>query len=335
MAPRWSINKFLLFVCIPVLLLMYSCGEDKNQKDDKLPVKTTKVQRKVPAFNRDSAYVFIEKQVAFGPRVPGSQAHARCAEYLKEKLNSFGLKVIEQNAPVTTYDGKKHTLKNIIASYAPEKKERVMLCAHWDSRHIVDRDTKNTDKPIDGANDGASGVGVLMEIARQLKAEAPAVGIDFILFDLEDYGQPNNSGFPEKENTWCLGSQYWAQHPHTPGYYARYGILLDMVGASDATFGLEASSEYYAPLVLRKVWQTAADLGFSDFFVQAKTGPITDDHYYINTLAAIPTIDIVHIDPVSGDFGSFHHTHNDNMNTIDKNTLYAVGQTLLHVLYHE
>ncbi len=336
MARLWNINRFLFFTCILFVSFLFSCKEEKKESGVKIPEKKiTAVNRKIPIFNKDSAYAYIEKQVAFGPRVPGSKAHANCAVYFKDKFTSFGLQVIEQNAPAVTYDKKKYSIKNIIASYAPEKKERIMLCAHWDSRPIADRDTKDKDKPIDGANDGASGAGVLMEIARQLKAVSPSVGVDIILFDIEDYGQPNNSGFPEMEDSWCLGSQYWSKNPHKPGYTARYGILLDMVGAPDATFCLEGGSEYYAPLIQRKVWQTADDLGFSDFFVNIKSGPITDDHTYINELIKIPTIDIIHMDTNTGDFGSFHHRHSDNMTAIDKNTLYAVGQTLLQVLYTE
>lgn len=333
MALRGSINKYLILSLVIAILL--SCGGDEEKNSEPPLVKSSTVKKNIPAFNSDSAYAYIQSQVAFGPRVPGSEAHANCAKYLQQKLKSFGLEVVEQSAPVTTYDKKKYTLKNIIASFAPEKKERVLLCAHWDSRHIADRDVKDKEKPIDGANDGASGVGVLMEIARLLQIEKPSIGIDFIFFDLEDYGQPHNSGLPEMENSWCLGSQYWANHPHQPGYYARYGILLDMVGASDATFPIEGSSEYYAPAVVQRVWRTAAELGFSDYFINSRAGAITDDHYYINTIAAIPTIDIIHMDPHTSDFGSFHHTHNDNIKVIDKNTLNVVGQTLLNVLYTE
>lgn len=327
---KWNTLFFFLS------LFSFSCNNPSEEVKDKQTV-SEKTTRKiaVPEFNSDSAYQFVKQQVDFGPRVPGTKAHAACADFMVQKLKSYNLEVTVQNGYVTTFDTKKFNLKNIIASLKPELNNRVLLCAHWDTRPFADRDTKDQNKPIDGANDGASGAGVLLEIARQLSLSQPMIGIDIILFDIEDYGQPSESEFPRQEKSWCLGSQYWGANLHKPGYTANYGILLDMVGAKDATFVMEGGSEYYAPWVLKKVWSAASNLGYSNYFIYAKMDAITDDHSYINALTAIPTIDIIHMNPLTHDFGTFHHTHADNMDVIDKNTLKAVGQTLMEVIYSE
>jgi Zn-dependent M28 family amino/carboxypeptidase len=253
-----------------------------------------------------------------------------------DKLNSYNADVQIQEAPITTYDGENHMLKNIIASFSTEKNNRVALFAHWDSRHVADHDSVNTNQPILGANDGGSGVGVLLEIARNISLKNPTIGIDVILFDAEDYGQPENSTHPIMSNSWCLGSQYWSKNPHKKNYFAKYGILLDMVGGKNAKFWQESTSSYYAPNVLKKVWNTAHQIGYSDYFVFRSSPQIMDDHYYVNTLAAIPTIDIIEFDPLTKtNFNKHWHTHSDNMNNVNKETLKAVGQTVLNVIYSE
>ena len=241
-----------------------------------------------------------------------------------------------QEAPITTYDRKNHTLKNIIASFSHKKNNRIALFAHWDSRHIADHDTKNQSSPILGANDGGSGVGVLLELARLFSNRNPNIGVDIILFDAEDYGQPEDSKFPIMQDSWCLGSQYWSKNPHKPNYFAQYGILLDMVGAKNSTFRHEQISSYFAPNILQKVWRKASQLGFRKYFVYEDARQIIDDHYYVNTITGIPTIDIIEYDPATeSNFNKHWHTHKDNMDNIDKNTLHAVGQTLLEVIYNE
>lgn len=307
-----------------------SCSNDDPKKNDPPAVKETPKQY-APAFNADSAYKFIEKQVEFGPRVPGSQGHANTAEWLVQKLESYGLEAMVQKAPITTHDDKTYTLKNIIAAYRPDLTRRILLSAHWDTRPMAEKDIKDKDKPIAGADDGASGVGVLLEVARQLSIAKPEIGVDIVLFDLEDYGK---NGDPTGE-TWGYGSQYWSRTPHKAGYDAQYGILLDMVGAKDATFAREGYSREYASHVVNKIWSTAKRAGYDYYFVDADVEGITDDHYWINTIAGIPTADIINVSPVTGSFGSHHHTHNDNMSVIDKSTLKAVGQTVLEVVFSE
>lgn len=307
-----------------------------NSNQDKVVEKKPKVKVEIPNFNSDSAYFFVEQQVNFGPRVISSKAWDNCSKYLTNKLESYNAKVIVQQAPITTYDQKKHTLRNIIGSYSPEKNNRIALFAHWDSRHVADYDTINTSKPILGANDGGSGVGVLLEIARNLDLKNPKIGVDIIFFDAEDYGQPENSKFPIMNDSWCLGSQHWSKNPHKQNYFAKYGILLDMVGGKDAEFWQESISSYYASNIIKKVWDVAHNIGYSNFFIYKNSPQIMDDHYYVNTIAGIPTIDIIEYDPFSKtNFNKHWHTHADNMNNVDRKTLKAVGQTVMNVIYSE
>jgi Zn-dependent M28 family amino/carboxypeptidase len=307
-----------------------------NSNQDKFVEKKPKVKVEVPNFNSDSAYFFVEQQVNFGPRVISSKAWDNCSKYLTNKLESYNAKVIVQQAPITTYDQKNHTLRNIIGSYSPEKNNRIALFAHWDSRHVADYDTFNTSKPILGANDGGSGVGVLLEIARNLDLKNPKIGVDIIFFDAEDYGQPENSKFPNMNDSWCLGSQHWSKNPHKQNYFAKYGILLDMVGGKDAEFWQESISSYYASNIIKKVWDVAHNIGYSNFFIYKNSPQIMDDHYYVNTIAGIPTIDIIEYDPFSKtNFNKHWHTHADNMNNVDRKTLKAVGQTVMDVIYSE
>lgn len=309
---------------------MYSCSNESNpNKQQPVAVKKQSALPPAPVFNEDSAYSFVKAQVDFGPRIPGTNSHAKCAEYLFSKLKSFGWDVQIQNANITTHDGKRFNLKNIIASYRPEDANRILLLSHWDTRPFASSDKINSDKPFDSADDGPSGVGVIMEIARQFSIAKPEIGIDILLDDLEDYGREND------DDSWALGTQYWAKNPHKPGYVAQYGILLDMVGAKDATFPREGLSNEYAPYVVKKIWNKAAHLGFSNYFVFEDIHGITDDHVNIINEANIPCVDIVNWDFKRGNFGSYHHTHDDNMSIIDKRTLKAVGQTILEVVWEE
>ena len=314
---------------------MISCSQNPSSSSAKVESQPVK-QQNVPAFDADSAWVFVENQVKFGPRVPNSEAHVACGNYLTSELKRFGAQVYEQEATLTAYNGTQLKAKNIIGSYNPENSKRVLLFAHWDSRPYADhdKDPANHKKPIDGADDGASGVGVLLEMARQFSIKSPEIGIDIIFFDAEDYGTPE---FVKeyKENTWCLGAQFWAKNPHVKGYKADFGILLDMVGAKNASFFKEATSMRYAPQIVEEVWSTARDLGYGKFFINAEGGAITDDHQYVILGRNIPCIDIIYTDPESDNgFGPHWHTQNDTMDNIDRETLKAVGQTVLQVVYN-
>jgi glutaminyl-peptide cyclotransferase len=321
-------------LCAVALLSMASCSPDdpNDGKGDDPKVDTPKTPRVAgPVFNADSAYAFIEAQVAFGPRVPGTPEHDKCAEWIAGKMKSFGLAVEVQKAPATLYTGRMITMQNIMAQYKPERTTRILLVAHWDTRHIADRDTGRVNEPIDGANDGGSGVAVLMEIGRIIAEKDPGIGVDFLFVDAEDHGQPG--GDPE---TWCLGSQYWAQTVKTDYVKTvRYGILLDMVGARGAVFPREGTSVYYASGVVEKVWSAAHNLGYNNYFSNNVIGETVDDNLFINQYARIPCIDIVHYDPAEQDYGPFHHRHTDNMDIIDKATLDAVGKVVVDVIWNE
>lgn len=317
------------------VLLFASCGGGAAKKTTiKESVESVVV---VPAFNADSAYSFVGEQVAFGPRVPNSAEHRACADWLEAKLRSYGAEVIAQNIELTAYTGERLNARNIIAQFQPQKKKRVLLCAHWDSRPWADADPDpaNHRKPIPGANDGASGVGVLIEIARQLSQQPTEVGIDIVLFDAEDYGT-HAAEESTVDNSWALGSQYWARLPHKQPYNARYGILLDLVGAPGSRFYREGISDKYASDIVDKVWNRAASLGYADTFINQEGGYVTDDHLYVNHYLRIPCVDIINHDVNSENgFGPYWHTMKDDMDWISAETLRMVGETVLAVIYNE
>lgn len=321
-------------VILSALALCMLSGCKGNKGGDTGDAAREPVQ--TPQFNTDSTMASIERQCAFGPRTLGSKAHEDCAAYIEDAFRAQGCEASRQTAEFTLYNGQKYAGCNIIASYKPELTERILLCSHWDSRPWADADPdeRNHHTPVTAANDGASGIAVMIEIARLLREKAPRVGVDFICFDAEDAGLPeweqNFSG--DEQATWCLGSQYWAAHPHRVDF--RFGILLDMVGAKGAKFYKEQFSQYYAGNVVTQVWAAARDAGYSSVFVDENGGGITDDHLPLNTVTLIPTIDIIPYYPATEhSFGPTWHTVHDTPENIDRNTLKAVGETLLQVIY--
>ncbi len=329
--------KYTLLAGTIALLMSAGCGnESTHTSSTGNSNHSGKPAVKAPDFNSDSAYAFTAQQVLFGPRVPNSTAHKQCADWMTSRMQEYCDTVIVQSYRVTAFDGKVLDSRNIIASFRPDLGNRILLCAHWDTRPWADQDSVRKKEPIDGANDGASGVGILMEVARQLAASKPELGVDIVFFDAEDYGQPDDSEFPPMDDSYCLGSQYWAQHLHQPNYMARYGILLDMAGADQATFTQEGSSMQYAPYIVDLVWKAGNDIGYGQHFINEKTKGIIDDHFYINRLAGIRCIDIIHYDyNTASNFWKHWHTHGDTIDKISRPTLKAVGQTLLEVLYRE
>jgi len=358
--------------------LLAACGNSKNKQGETSEKRAAATEQKGPEFSADSAFAFCQRQCDFGPRTMNSEAHEQCGQWIVQKFAGYGLDVTEQRVTLRGFDGTPLLANNIIASYRPELKDRILICAHWDSRPWADNDPDeaNHTKPVMAANDGASGVAVMLELARLLKAhkapkappsspegdtidetskgktiEAPSgavggasetsetlgtsgtftVGIDFICFDAEDWGSDDVS------DSWALGAQHWAAHPHREGYTARYGILLDMVGGQGARFYREGYSMYYAPKIVKKVWQAADALGYGSFFPQKDGGTITDDHGPVNEVAGIPCIDIIpyYPDCRESSFGPTWHTVSDDMAHIDRATLKAVGQTLVQVLADE
>ncbi len=317
---------------LAALLALTACGNKK-------PAATTR-----PQFEADSAYQYIAKQMSFGPRVPNSKAHTDCAVYLMQQLQACGAKVELQKGMMPDYSGRQQAIFNIIGHFstaATQKRDGVLLCAHYDTRPWCDEEEEYENRflNVPGANDGASGVGVLLEVARQLgqrlQDSTLTTSVDIIFFDCEDMGTPQFYTGTERENTWCLGSQLWATE-YAKGYGSttyQFGILLDMVGAPDAVFPRELYSEQYASAYLEQVWRAATSLGYGRYFVQQNAYPIVDDHYYVNVLAGVPCVDIIHYDVRNATgFAPWWHTQRDDMRNISRSTLQAVGETVLAVL---
>ena len=293
-----------------------------------------------PAFCADSAYAYIEKQMSFGPRVPNSKGHNDCAVWLIQKLRSFGAEVELQRGQMPDYRGNMQQIYNIIAHFTPSSSPRILLGAHYDTRPWCDEEENYSDRyyNVPGANDGASGVGVLLEVARQIGLKVAdstlTTPIDIIFFDVEDMGSPRFYTGQEREDTWCLGSQLWATNyaqSSNPQY--RFGIVLDMVGAPDASFPREMYSTQYAGNYQQQIWSAAQKLGYGSMFNNQQSYPITDDHYYVNYIAGIPCVDIIHYDIRNATgFPHWWHTRNDNMDNISKSTLQAVGEVVMSQL---
>lgn len=329
-------KKNYLLIIIAGMIFLGSCKPTTKKTSSETEVTAL---APAPIFSEDSAYTYIKEQCDFGPRVPNTQAHRACGEYIAAKFQKFGAEITNQYVDIKAYNGDILKSRNIIASFNPESKKRILICAHWDSRPWCDNDpdSANWRKPVMGANDAASGVGVMLELARLIQSSPIESGIDFICFDAEDYGTPQwEAADKDNSNTWCLGSQYWAGTPHVYGYRARFGILLDMVGGQGTQFYQEQISKHYAPQIVEMVWNTASQLGFGHYFPKEEGAPVTDDHIPVNQIAHIPCIDILpYFKTGPSSFGPTWHTINDNVDHIDKNVLKAVGQTVLQVIYNE
>lgn len=287
------------------------------------------------SFNEDSAFSYIEGQVKFGPRIPNSVAHDSCVIYLSQKLKNYGANVIIQEADLERFDGLILNSSNIIGQFYPDKKRRVLLFAHYDSRYYSDMEQDNKDQllPVLGANDGASGVGVLLEIARQISVNEPEVGIDIIFFDAEDQGQPLYMDVYD-EKAWCLGAQYWAENTHVEDYDALFGIGLDMVGTKNASFAREDNSRFFNNFLVKKTWNIADSLGYEDYFTEKFSRSILHDHVFVNQIAGIRSILIIDNQPYNEiPYFEHWHTQNDNLDNISKETLKIVGDVVLNLIY--
>ena len=331
------VKKFIYFLSLGFVLC--ACGTTKKQAEAQ-PVVNIE-------FNADSAYQFCAAQCSFGPRTMNSEAHEQCAQWIQQKFQQYGYQVEMQKADLKGYDGTILKSTNILAKASSQKEraggEKILICAHWDSRPWADNDpdSANWRKPVMAANDGASGVAVMLELARLIQQhDSLKVAVDFICFDAEDWGIPQWDETGDGTDSWALGAQYWAksqqQTANTPKPY-RYAILLDMVGGQGAKFYQEGYSLEKAKGIVEKVWQAAGAAGYGSFFPKQEGGYVTDDHVPVNDIARIPCIDIINHYPdcQQSSFGPTWHTINDDMQHIDKNTLQAVGQTLVQVLFSE
>lgn len=310
--------------------LFFSCGAAKDKTSDTISQQSGADENATSFFSPDSAYNYVGTQVNFGPRVPGTEAHRLCGDWLSEKLKSFGAEISEQTETLTTFDGTKIPMRNIFARFNPDKENRVLLLAHWDCRPWADHDPdpKKRSAPVDGANDGASGTGVLLELARILAADASAPGVDILLCDAEDWGEESN------DQSWALGARYFAENLPVEGYMPSAAILLDMVGAPDATFMREYFSQLANPALADEIWSIGKRLGYEDMFVNRMGSAVNDDHVEL-IKAGIPTIDIIDYREGSGFYNGWHTT-SDTMQSISKETLGAVGRVLeTYLLSHQ
>ena len=327
--------SFSRFLILFISALICSCSTPKKSQ-------TTEQSAVTVEFNADSAYTFCAAQCSYGPRTMNSEAHERCGEWIKQKFEQYGYQVEMQKADLKGYNGTILKSTNIIASRQlsavdHQPSSRILICAHWDSRPWADNDPDeaNWRKPVMAANDGASGVAVMLELARLIQQNDSArMAVDFICFDAEDWGVPQ---WEEEANgdSWALGAQYWAANYSKPSY--QFGILLDMVGGQGAKFYRESNSMHYARNIVERVWQAANTAGYGSIFPYLDGGGVTDDHVPVNEKAGIPCIDIINHYPdcEQSSFGPTWHTVNDDMQHIDRNTLKAVGQTLVQLIYSE
>jgi len=317
---------FLFFSFVLVLLFFNSCGEDGAG------LEFEEQDRAVPEFNADNAYQFIEEQVNFGPRVPNTPEHVQAKEYLREQLASFAgqRNVFVQEFQQEVY-GDELTMFNILASFGVHHEDRIIMAAHWDTRPRAEEDPDDPDSPIPGADDGGSGVGVLLELARIFSENELPIGVDIVFFDGEDYGEVSDL------DNYFLGARHWGNNPPVPGYSPRFGILLDMVGGENAIFSKEGYSMRFAPNLVNEIWRIGDELGYGNFFVDQRGGNVADDHIIVQQLTGIPMINIIHHTPTDDggvQFPPYWHTHNDNMEIISHETLQAVGDVVLELIYN-
>lgn len=325
--------KIRFLALVLSVMLLAACHGDKNKPSPSQNKGIDYSAVTIPTFDADSAYSYVVQQVNFGFRHPGTKGHDQCADYLARTMRRWCDTVIVQPFTATLWNGQQVQGKNIIASLAPQRDERVLLAAHWDSRQWADQDvdTNNWHKPLLGANDGASGVATLMEMARIMSALPPDVGVDFIFFDVEDQGMPAWENRYE-DNTWCKGSQHWAKNPHRLLYRAEYGVLFDMVGTENPRFTKEEISVSFASGLVNKMWSCAAYLGYNNVFVDALSPAILDDHLYVNQIIKIPTIDIVQNDARVSFFPHWH-TVDDNLDAVNPASMKTVATVTMKVIY--
>lgn len=320
MAKYLSITGLLLFFVV-------ACGSGRNDSSGRETSATTdNTKMSSVSFDADSAYLYVERQVSFGPRVPNTTAHRLAGDMLVAELQRHGFTTTEQRADLTAYDGTILHARNIFGQINPDAGNRILLLAHYDSRPWADKDPdpEKRMKPVDGANDGASGVGVLLETARQLKALNSKAGIDILFVDAEDYGEEEN------EDSWAMGARYFAQHPPVPGYAPKAAILLDMVGGNNAVFPREYFSQMQARTLNDSFYKAAVKAGHASLFPDRIGGAITDDHLELLKIG-IPAIDIIEYHSDSG-FNPHWHTTSDTMENISGETLRAVGESLMTFL---
>ena len=284
------------------------------------------MQLRLPTFDGKAAYRLLLRQTEFGPRAPGSAGHERCLQFLDRELKSCADVVQRQQFWYRIPpNGKQIRLTNIISSFNVGSSKRVLLTAHWDTRPWADQDPdpRNRTKPILGANDGASGVAVLLEVARLLKGNPPPIGVDIVLFDGEDLG---TTGLPE---SFSAGAKYFARNLPA-GRKPLFAINIDMIGDSDLRIRREVNSDRYAPEVMNMIFTTAQELNISQF-VDSPGTEVTDDHMPLLN-AGIPAVDLIDFS-YPDESNKYWHTMADTPDKCSAESLSAVGRVLTAIIY--
>ncbi len=311
---------------IVVALFLFSCSASEER------LEFREQGNEVPEFRSENTFQYIEEQLAFGPRVPGTEAHRNAVEYFRDHFQATaGSRAVYIQQFEQEIYGDTLPFYNVLASFGGANQDRIVLAAHWDSRPRADKDSQDRDQAILGADDGGSGVAVLMELANIFSEHDLPIGVDIILFDGEDYGEEGDLA------NYFIGSRYWSQNPPVPGYSPRFGILLDMVGGQGARFPKEGHSISFAPNLVDEIWAIAAKKGFEDLFLDERGGRVADDHIIVEQYTGIPMINIIHHNLNENgviEFPPYWHTHRDNIDIIDRDVLQAVGEVMLELIYN-
>lgn len=321
-AAKPNVTLFKLFSICFIIFWGISCDQKQTEKSPPSQIAQKPMLKNFPEFNGKNAYEYLITQTNFGPRNPNSDGHKKCMRYLESELKKFADKVSLQQFTQKGYS-ETLVLANIFAQFKPEETNRILLLAHWDTRPRAEMDANPElrNKPIIGANDGASGVAVLLELARIFKNNPPPIGVDILLTDGEDYGDSQKDGSNE---LYFLGAKHFAKTKN-PNYNPQYGILLDMVGDRDLQIPLEQQSLRFAPQLMEIVWSTAEEVQATQF-VRVPGESVADDHLALNEVG-IPTIDLI-------DFQyPYWHTHQDTPDKCSAESLESVGKVLSAVIY--
>ncbi len=274
-----------------------------------------------PDFDGEAALGYVRQQLAFGPRIPGSEGHRRMGEWLIAEMGQRADTVIEQRWTHVTAAGDSLPMLNVLARFRPEATQRVLYLAHWDTRPISEKAAPGRqDEPVPGANDGASGVALLMGVADQLRRVPPNVGVDLLFVDGEDYG---DFGPPLQDV--LIGSTYFARNLPEGDYRPLLGVVWDMIGDRDLRIYQEEYSLRAAPEVVDRVWRTAQDLGYGDVFIEQNIGAITDDHVPLQEVG-LRVIDVIDLEY------PWHHTPDDTIDKVSAESLQIVGEVAMAVL---
>jgi hypothetical protein len=290
-------------------------------------------------FKGDSALAYARTQVSFGPRVPGSAGHERAGDWIVAQMRARADTVEVQAWKHVTQRGATLPLRNVIARFRPGLSQRVLYLTHWDTRPTADQDRNlgARQRPIPGANDGASGVGLLIALADALKKTPPNVGVDLLFVDGEDWGTFEDWSDTTKNKDVLIGSKYFADHL-PPKYAPMFGVLFDMIGDRSLQIYQEGTSVESAPEVVARVWATAKELGYEKYFIPEAHGPVTDDHLPL-IRKGLRVIDVLDIDYCSDggtgceqDERNLHHTLQDTIDKISAQSLQIVGDVALMLL---